>query len=87
MKAIADLNLFMRNTEYGISGDSMRIFIKKILKCAECPNCNSYAADRFFCRVHTLHYSDIKNDLDYHLIPDIHGQIPDWCHLEIIDAI
>ena len=59
-----------------------RVYIKKIERCSHCPNCTSYAADRFYCRVHTPHYKDIESDLDYHLIPDIHGEIPQWCVLE-----
>jgi hypothetical protein len=59
-----------------------KIFKKEITTCSECPNCHSYAADRFFCRIHTKHYVDIKDDFDYHLIPDIHGGIPDWCELK-----
>ena len=63
-----------------------RIYTQKIDKCAQCPNCTSYAADRFFCRIHTLNYSDIENDLGRHLIPDIHGEIPEWCRLEEISS-
>jgi hypothetical protein len=58
------------------------LFKKEITRCAHCPNCASYAADRFYCRIHTQHYTDIESNLDYHLIPDIHGEIPGWCKLE-----
>jgi hypothetical protein len=58
-----------------------RLFKKEITRCAECPNCYSYAADRFFCRIYTKHYV-INSNLNFHLIPDIHGEIPDWCELE-----
>jgi len=59
-----------------------RLFKKEITICAHCPNCQSYAADRFYCILHTSHYNDISSDLDYHLIPDIRGEIPGWCELE-----
>jgi hypothetical protein len=59
-----------------------RLFKKEITRCAHCPNCASYAADRFYCKMHTKKYANIRNNEDYHLIPDIRGEIPGWCELE-----
>lgn len=59
-----------------------RLLTIKLLTCAPCPHCHSYSADRFFCRLHTEHFADIRGNQDYHLIPDIHGDIPEWCELE-----
>jgi hypothetical protein len=59
-----------------------RLYTKIIRVCSQCPNYQSYAADAFYCKIHTLHYRDIESNFDYHLIPDIHGEIPGWCGLE-----